>query len=97
MKIKNIINSKLQKVSVDEVIAKLGYPSNKKAIKALDKFINSKTLYDWLHCGFYDFKYTAVDFFKKLCSILNIEDSIIHIYQDKRKWKMVLRLNRLSH
>lgn len=63
MKIEEIIKSKFRIIPKDEIVAKLGYSSSKKAIEALDKFINFKNLYDWLNSGYYDFKYTALSFF----------------------------------
>jgi len=67
MKIENIIKSNISTVSKNKIVVQLGYTSNKKALIALNKFIDSKDLYTWLHSGYFDFKYTAVNFFKKLC------------------------------
>ena len=73
MKTEKIIQSRLKKFPKSEIVNKLGYASNKKALEALKKFTNSKNLHSWLHGGFYDFKYTALSFFKKLCEIINID------------------------
>jgi len=77
MKIENIIKSKINTVSKNKIAVQLGYTSDKKALIALNKFIDSKDLYTWLHSGYFDLKYTAVDFFKKLCEILNIDKKIV--------------------
>jgi len=77
MKIEEIVKSKLVITPKSEIVNKLGYASGKKALKTLDKFTNSKDLYNWLHSGFYDFKYTALSFFKKLCEIIDIDKEIV--------------------
>jgi len=77
MKIEKIIQSKLKILPKNEIANKLGYISNKKALEALKHFTNSKDLHSWLHSGFYDFKYTALSFFQKLCEILEIDKDIV--------------------
>jgi len=77
MKIEKIIKSKLTTIPKSEILNKLGYSSSKKALEALDKFISSEDLYSWLHSGYFDFKYTALSFFKKLCEIINIDKNIV--------------------
>ena len=98
MKIENIIKSNINTVSKNNIAVQLGYTSNKKALIALDKFIDSKNLYEWLHSGYFDFKYTAVAFFKKLCEILDIDKSIVGktLFEDE-KYHAELEKFRYSH
>lgn len=86
MKIEEIIKSKLATIPKSEILNKLGYSSNIKALEALDKFISSKDLYDWLHSGHFDFKYTVLSFFKKLCEIIDIDKNIVNkaLLDDKK-------------
>lgn len=77
MEIEKLVHSKLEIISKNEIVNKLGYTSRKKASNALDKFLDSQDLYSWLHSGFFDFKYTAPSFFKKLCEILDIDEDIV--------------------
>lgn len=77
MKTDEIIKSKLITIPKTEIATKLGYASSKKAIKALDKFVDSKNLHDWLHSGYFDFKHTALSLFEKLCEIIDIDKTII--------------------
>jgi len=77
MKIEQIVHNELNNTSKPEILKKLGYSSEQKASLALEKFLKSNNLHEWLHSGFYDFKYTAQSFFKKLCRILNIDTNII--------------------
>jgi len=77
MKIEEIIKSKLIIIPKNEIVNKLGYSSTKKALEALNQFSNSKNLYNWLHSGFYDFKYTSLSFFQKLCEIIDIDKNIV--------------------
>lgn len=78
MEIEKLVHTKLEKISKNEILNKLGYASNKKALEAFDKFLDSQDLYSWLHSGFFDFKYTAPSFFKKLCEIIGIEESVVN-------------------
>jgi len=89
MKIEKIIKEKLKEVSKNKILNELNYSSNKKALDAFNKFINSKNLHQWLHSGFYDFKYNSLTFFKKICEILNIEEKIIDktLLKDKEYYK----------
>jgi len=61
--------------------------STKKTQEALKKFISSKDLHSWLHSGFYDFQYTALDFFNKLCEIIDIDkDRVEQALLDDKKY-----------
>ena len=86
MKIEEIIHLKLETLPKSEIVNKLGYTSNKKALEALKKFTNSEDLHSWLHSGFYDFKYTAFSFFQKLCEIINIDRDVVNqaLIDDKK-------------
>jgi len=86
MKIENIVKSKINIASKHKITSQLGYSSDKKALTALDKFLKSKDLHTWLHSGYFDFKYTATDLFKKLCEILEIDNKIVDkaLFEDKR-------------
>jgi len=87
MKIEEIIKAKLIIIPKSKIVNKLGYASNKKALEALDKFTSSKDLYNWLHSGYYDFKYTALSFFKKLCEIIDIDKDIVDkVLLDDKKY-----------
>jgi hypothetical protein len=72
MNIQNALKNKLQFSSKEQIAQKLEYSSTAKGIQAIDAFLDSKNLYVWLHSGYYDFKYTAEGFLKKLCLILDI-------------------------
>lgn len=89
MEIEKIIKSKLEILPKNDIIKKLDYTSNKKGLKAFEKFINSKNLHSWLSSGFYDFKYDALSFFQKLCEIINIDKELVNqaISEDKKYCK----------
>ena len=92
MKIEEIIKAKLIIIPKSKIVNKLGYASNKKALEALDKFTSSKDLYNWLHSGYYDFKYTALSFFKKLCEIIDIDkDRVEQALLDDKKYHVQLK------
>jgi len=72
--LKNKIHTQINKIGYNEIVIKLNYSSKEKAKKSLDKFLNTKTLYDWLKNGHYDLKYNSKTFLDKLCETTNIKD-----------------------
>jgi len=85
MNIHNRLKKQLQFSSKEQIVKELGYNSTKKGIQALDRFLESKDLYSWLHSGYFDFKYTAEQFFKKICIILDIDADVVHTELEAQK------------
>ncbi|MDN5069891.1 hypothetical protein O8C76_02465 [Aliarcobacter butzleri] len=56
----------------------LGYSSQIKFEKTLNKFLEISTLYEWFQCGHYDLVNTAQDFFIKLSRALKIDENTIN-------------------
>ena len=77
MNIHSIAKQKLQTISKESLVKEMGYNSTKKGLQTLDKFLESATLSDWLLSGYYDFKYTAEDFFKKFCDVLKLDEVLV--------------------
>ncbi|MEA2099988.1 MAG: hypothetical protein U9P72_07650 [Campylobacterota bacterium] len=73
MDIYKTINIKLQTISKESLIKKMGYGSVKKGLDSLKLFEDSKDLYSWISAGHYDLKYSSSQFFEKLCEVLEIE------------------------
>jgi hypothetical protein len=84
MNIHNTLKNKLQFSSKEQIIKKLGYNSIGKGTQTIDAFLHSQNLCAWLHSGYYDFKYTAEEFLKKLCSILDIPQDELDIELQKQ-------------
>jgi len=84
-KLEKQIRNELKLQSKNNIIKKLHYNSLKKGEKALDQFIKSKNLNNWLYSGFYDFKYTALGFFLQLCYISKIDEKKINNFLIENK------------
>lgn len=56
----------------------LGYSSQIKFEKTLNKFLEFLTLYEWFQCGHYDLVNNSDDFFKKLSKALKIDENTIN-------------------
>ena len=56
----------------------LGYSSQIKFEKTLNKFLEFSTFYEWLQCGHYDLVNNSEDFFIKLSKALKIDENTIH-------------------
>ncbi len=89
------IKKQLQTTSKERLVKQMGYNSEKKGLEGLKNFESKNDLYSWLHCGFYDLKYTAQEFFEKLCKYLSIPDKDIKtelqkqniLHKEKEKFK----------
>jgi hypothetical protein len=89
--LKEIKSSKNQK----ELIKKLEYKNSKIAIKTINKFIETKDIYDWLNNGHYDFKYNSEGFLSTLCILfeLDSQECILEINEVKNKIKYINEYN----
>jgi len=72
MNIQNILKNHLQFSSKEKIAYQLGYNTTKKGIQALESFLEAQDLHSWLYSGYYDFRYTAEEFFIKICAILDV-------------------------
>jgi len=79
------LQDELKKSSKEQIVKKLGYNSTSKARQALDTFIKCKNLHGWISYGFYDFKYTSVEFVKRLGEILSVSSEDIQVALDRQK------------
>lgn len=75
--LKQILDQKIKESSLEDLKEKLGYQSIKRLQKSIDKFIETKTIYDWLNSGFYDLVNNAEDFLVKLCKVFKIENQLL--------------------
>lgn len=73
--LKQILDEKIKDSSLEELKEKLAYQSTKRLEKSIDKFLETKTIYDWLNSGFYDLVYNAKDFLIKLCTAFEIKEN----------------------
>jgi len=68
-----------------ELAMKLGYNSPEKGVKQLQKFIDKRTIEDWLSDDMYDFKHTALSFVEALASVLGVDiENTLNIVEEKR-------------
>ncbi|MEA2091327.1 MAG: hypothetical protein U9O83_03050 [Campylobacterota bacterium] len=85
MNLHNIVKIKLETSSSEELIQKLQYSSIKRGLKTLEAFLAYENLHSWIHSGYYDFKYTAVEFYEQLAKALNISSEDINSELQKQK------------
>jgi IS30 family transposase len=52
--IKELLNQKIKDASLEDLKQKLDYQSIKKLEKSFNKFLKTKTIYEWLNSEFYD-------------------------------------------
>lgn len=71
--LKEILNQKIKDSSHEELKQKLGYQSTKKLENSVNKFLQTKTIYEWLNSGFYDLVYDSIGFLNKLCKEFDID------------------------
>ena len=77
MNLLDYIKVELKKISTKTVVHNMGYQSAEKGINIINAFLKTKTLYDWLSSGHYDYKYSAEQFFVKLTATLKIEPKVV--------------------
>ena len=75
MDINNLVRKRLEGKDKIEIVKKMGYQSPKRGVESLDYFLSKGSL-DFLMQGMYDFKYTADQFFEKLCEVLEIDKKL---------------------
>ena len=75
--LKTLINKKVNEITVDELVAKLGYNSKRKAQDSLNRFLNTESIYTWFYSGFYDLRYNAKEFLFVLTKALDIDMLIV--------------------
>jgi len=80
------IRIKLEFMSKDKVVNRMGYDSTKRGLKTLETFLMHEDVYDWIENGYYDFEYTAVKFLSKLCEVLDIDAGAVEreLARDRR-------------
>lgn len=82
------LKQKIKLCDKKELSKKVGYKSYKNFEVALDKFFQSKSLYEWLKSGHYDFTNTSKEFFLNLCYHLELkEDRIKEALQEAQNYK----------
>lgn len=84
------IREKLISQDTTKLDKKMGYNNYKNFEKTLKNFLSSKSLYDWLENGHYDYVNTSYDFFIKLSSELDI-DTKKHLKQKELLKNEILR------
>jgi len=89
MTIYNKLKAELQNVSKITTIKRLGYNSLTPGFETIEKFLEKDDLHSWLSEGHYDFKYTAKEFFIKLCQLFYISDE--KIKQELEKYELFLK------
>jgi hypothetical protein len=80
------IQDTLQYKDLALVSKELGYKSEQKGVKSLNKFLKTKNLSNWIDSGFYDFKFTSLNFYKKLAKLFDASDE--EIEQDLKEAKI---------
>jgi hypothetical protein len=89
------LKAELNKISHNEVAVNMGYKAVKKGEKTIYTFLQSKSISYWLSSGHFDLKYTAEQFFVKLCALLNIEPNIVK-YEIEFYEKTVMEYQKLE-
>ncbi len=85
MNIQKITKDKLRNISKENLIEALEYQSFKRGLRTLTDFLEHKSLYTWIYSGHYDFKYTAIEFIKKLAIIFDIDQKEILLEIEESK------------
>ncbi len=75
MKLHKLITQKLQHITQDTVLKKMGYQS-KVGRKTLQDFLNQKNIYEWIKQGRYDLKYSSETFLLALVKALGISHEV---------------------
>jgi len=82
---KQEIDKKINNTPLLILLKKLNYKSNLRAKKAIDKFLDSESIYTWLDSGFYDLVYNEEDLFISLCNVLGIDKK--EVLEELEKYK----------
>jgi len=95
MNIYSKLKNKIKLCSRDQIVKELEYNSPQRGLQTLDSFLKSKDVYTWLHSGNYDFKYTADQFLKKICILMNVSKDILD-HEIKNQSKYYNELTRIK-
>jgi hypothetical protein len=80
------LQNTLKDVNLALVSKELGYKSEQRGANSLDKFLKTKNLSNWIDNGFYDFKFTSLNFYKTLAKLFDASDE--EIEQDLKEAKI---------
>ncbi len=77
MDINDLVRKRLEGKDKIEIVKKMGYQVHAKGVESLNYFL-SKNLSDFITDGMYDFRYSAEEFFRKLCEVLEIDEESVN-------------------
>jgi hypothetical protein len=86
--LKNKLNKLIENTSKNKLIKTLNYNNKTIGFNTLNKFLNTKDIYEWLNNGHYDFKYNSEVYLLKLCKIFEISSKELELEINKARKKI---------
>lgn len=90
------IRQKLEQVSHNEVLRRMGYYNLKAGNKTLQKFLDTDTIYLWLKTGNFDMKYDSEEFLRVLLKTLDLLTPLaeVEINESQKRLGCIARMKK---